>query len=354
MNMRRKSLRLIVPGVMYSYVHFVTEVLSFFFLYSIVGDSFMLWLAPFIYDILAFVPQILIGAISDRFAKIPFGVIGILLLTFGLVLFNMNNALPILLIVAIIALGNACVHVNGAEVTLRYGKGKIAPAAVFVAGGSFGVITGKLLANSISIWPLLIMAATAIPFIIFVEKYRRQTENIKVPCSKYNYSSTEVATWLIAITAAFVVAVRGYIGYGIPTSWNKTVFQAIMLFSFMGIGKALGGILVDTIGIRKTAYISMLGALPFLILGDSIMTISLIGVMFFSMTMAITLAILVSAFPETPGFAFGITTVGLALGVLPVFFFRINSLVINAIMIIVASIICLFVTLKITRKEKNE
>ena len=342
-----------MPGIMYFYVHFVTEVLSFFFLYSIVGDGYLLWLAPFVYDILAFVPQILIGVISDRFAKIPFGIIGILLLVFGLILFNLNVALPTLFIVAVIALGNACVHVNGAEVTLRYGNGKIAPAAVFVAGGSFGVITGKLLVGSIPVWPLIILAITAIMVIIFAEKYRRQTESMKAPCSKYNYSSTEITAFIIAVAVAFVVAIRGYVGYGIPTSWNKTVFQSILLFSFMGIGKALGGILVDNIGIRKTAYISMLGALPFLIFGDSNMTISLIGVMFFSMTMAITLAILVSAFSKTPGFAFGVTTVGLALGALPIFFFRIDDVAINAIMITVASIICLFIILKITRKEKK-
>lgn len=148
----------------------------------------------------------------------------------------------------------------------------------------------------------------------------------------------------------FVVAVRGYVGYGIPTSWNKTIPQTILLFSFMGIGKVLGGILTDMIGVRKTTYISMLGAIPFLLCGDNNMVILLIGVMFFSMTMAITLAILVSVFPETPGFAFGITTVGLALGSLPIFFFRIESFVVNSIVVVVSSLICLAILLTITRK----
>lgn len=352
-NMSRNSLNPIILGVVYFYVHFIAEVLCFFFLQSIVGDSFILWLAPFVYDILAFIPQILIGVISDRFVKIPFGMIGILLMVVGLCLFGLNGALPAMLVVVIMALGSACIHVDGAEVTLRYGKGKIAPAAIYVAGGSFGVAIGKSLAGSIQIWPLLILALTAIPVIILAGKYRRQTADIDVPCRQFDYSSKTVAVWLIAIAVAFVVMVRSYIGYGIPTAWNKTALQMVLLFSFMGIGKALGGILTDKIGIRKTAYISMLGALPFLVLGNDNMIISLIGIMFFSMTMAITLAISVSAFPKTPGFAFGITTVGLALGVLPIFFFRIDNMIINIVMIVVASIMCLFIIEKIARKEKK-
>lgn len=351
--MRRNSSHPVMLGIMYFYIHLVAEVLCFFFLYSIVGNSFILWLAPFVYDILAFIPQILIGAISDRFVKIPFGMIGILLMIFGLCLFGLNSTLPVMAVVIIMALGSACIHVDGAEVTLRHGKGKIAPAAIYVAGGSFGVVIGKLLAGSIQIWPLLILAITTIPVIIVAGKYRRQTENVDVPCRQFDYSSKTVAVWLIAIAVAFVVMVRSYIGYGIPTAWNKTALQMVLLFSFMGIGKAFGGILTDKIGIRKTAYISMLGALPFLVLGNENMMVSLIGIMFFSMTMAITLAISVSAFPKTPGFAFGITTVGLALGALPIFFFGIDNMIVNTVMIVVASIVCLFIILKITRKEKK-
>ena len=69
------------------------------------------------------------------------------------------------------------------------------------------------------------------------------------------------------------------------------------------------------------------------------MFISLIGVMFFSMTMSITLAILVSKLKKMPGVAFGLTTIGLFLGTLPVFFIRI-SMIYNIILIVVASILC--------------
>lgn len=351
MSVKQKSSTL--PGIMYFYVHFVVEVICFYFLAAIVGDHFILWLAPFIYDILAFVPQILIGTISDRFDKIPFGVIGMALLMLGSGFLSFGIALPTILLTIIIALGNACVHVNGAEVTLRSSHGKIFPAALFVSGGSFGVITGQLLVGLAQPWILVLLAATTIPVILIAEKYRIESKKENVPCKDFDFANKKVALLTIALLAGLVVAVRGYVGYGIPTSWNKTTLQAIMLFSFMGIGKALGGLFVDKIGIRKTAIISMLAATPFLIFGDQNMYISLIGVMFFSMTMAITLAILVSAFPKNPGFAFGITTVGLALGSLPVFFVKISNVTINSILLIIASLLCLLVILKITRKDKK-
>jgi hypothetical protein len=64
----------------------------------------------------------------------------------------------------------------------------------------------------------------------------------------------------------------------------------------MGFGKALGGIISDLIGVRKTAIISTVGALPFLLFGDNYMIISLLGVLMFSMTMSITLALFFTKF----------------------------------------------------------
>lgn len=83
------------------------------------------------------------------------------------------------------------------------------------------------------------------------------------------------------------------------------------------------------------------------------MIVSLIGVMFFSMTMAITLGILVSVLQKTPGLAFGFTTIGLFLGTAPIFFFKILDFKINILMIISLSLLCTFLLSKILNKEKE-
>jgi len=151
-----------------------------------------------------------------------------------------------------------------------------------------------------------------------------------------------------------VVIIRGYMGYGIPTTWNKTTIQAILFYFTMGFGKALGGIISDAFGIRKTVIISTVLSIPFLCFGDNVMIISLIGIMLFSMTMAITLGILVSALKDTPGLAFGLTTIGLTLGTFSIFFVNITDNIINISMIISMSLICTVILLKLLKKnDKN-
>lgn len=325
----------IKTGYMYFYIHFIVEVACFFYLSRVTNNSNFIWIIPFIYDGLAFVPQSIIGYISDKYPKINMGLIGVILLVISYLIYGLTN-ITIYLSLITLCLGNAFLHIAGAENTLKTSKGKLSPAAIFVSGGSFGVITGRLLAKS-SINPLIMLLPilSMIPFIILANEYVDNNSNTK----EFNYVKENINPGLVIIIAVLVVIVRGYMGYGIPTSWNKTVEQTVIFYCIMGLGKALGGILSDLFGIRKIAILSTIIAIPFLCFGDNLMIISLIGVMFFSMTMAITLGILVSVLKDTPGLAFGLTTIGLFLGTAPIFFIKVN-MTINIIIIIIASILC--------------
>ena len=101
------------------------------------------------------------------------------------------------------------------------------------------------------------------------------------------------------------------------------------------------------------AVISTLAAIPFLYFGENIMIISLIGVMFFSMTMSITLAILVSVLKKAPGLAFGLTTIGLFLGTVPIFFVKITNPIFNFGLISVMSLVCMIILLFILDKKEE-
>ena len=339
--------RHITIGILYFYIHFVVEVICFFSLTKVFGNNVLLWLVPFMYDFLAFVPQSIMGYISDKYPKFKGGLCGVALMILGLISYYIINNFYIS--IALIAIGNAFIHVNGAEVTLRTSDGKMSPSAIFVSGGSFGVVTGKVLGRmAIPYWALIPFALTMIPFIIKADRYKKVDK-----CENFNYHNPKVPSMLIIALATLVVIVRGYMGYGIPTSWNKTTIQLIMLFAFMGTGKALGGILIDKIGMRKTALISTLVAMPLLIFGDNIMVISLIGVMFFSMTMAITLGLLVSVLKRNPGLAFGFTTIGLFLGTAPIFFYKVVDPITNIIIIVSTTFLCLLILLLIIRKDKK-
>ena len=341
-------------GYLYFYVHFITEIICFFLLYRIKGDSCLLWIIPFVYDALAFVPQSIFGYFNDKYPKINLGLLGVVIITLALPIYFILRT-PYLSIVTV-CIGNALLHVSGAEVTLRSSNGKLASPAIFVGGGSFGVITGRLLASTnVSYLLIVLFSLTMIPFILLAEYYKKDTLNDKNPCKNFNYHNKNMNVKLVILFAVLIVIVRAYMGYGIPTSWNKTTLETILLFSIMGIGKCLGGIMCDLIGVRKTAIISIVGALPFLLFGDKVMLVSLIGIMMFSMTMAITLGILVSTLKKTPGLAFGLTTIGLFLGTAPIFFFKFTTVLSNCILITILTVICLIMALKIIPKEaKND
>lgn len=334
-------------GILYFYVHFITELVCFYYLTNVIKLPTLCFIVPFIYDGLAFVPQSLIGYISDKYPKINMGIIGMFLLFIGIIIYIFK--MPWYMSLIAISFGNAFLHISGAEVTLKSAKGKLAPSAIFVSGGSFGVITGKILSKMISPYFILPLIISIYPFILLSKYYLNEKEDN--PCKYFNYQNKKVKPYVIIILMVMIVIVRGYIGYGIPTSWNKTLMETIFLYVIMGIGKALGGIFADKFGVRKVGIYSTIFAIPFLCFGDHYMYISLIGILLFSMTMSITLTLLTSLLNKKPGLAFGLTTIGLYLGTLPIFFININSVLINCTLITIISLLCSFIMAKTIRKD---
>ncbi len=329
-------------GLLYCFAHFSVETACFYYLYFNLNIGAYWWIIALLYDAFAFLPQSLIGIIADKLPKICYGVIG-----FAMVLIAM--LLPFgWFSVIIIALGNALIHVDGAEKTLLNSGGKITPNALFVGGGSFGVITGRLLGKLYNsymiIIPLLLILLSIVFLLVFTydKKVAQNPENetdkiISVP----DVANDKIPEALLTLIIIFAVAVRGYIGYAIPTGWSVNNFHLIILYSYMGFGKILGGIATDKLGYKKATIISIVGALPFLLFGNTFPLISLTGVLLYSMSMPITVGIIYSKFPTSPGFAFGITTIGLFIGSAPEFFFSLPNLITQQIVVAILSIIVL-------------
>ena len=334
-------------GLLYFVIHLLVEITSFYIMTGYFKSPFV-WGLSLLYDFAAFVPQGFFGYLRDKGIRINFALVGTILTSLSLILmFFDSNAF---LVTAIVSLGNCLVHIHGAELTLRTSPGRISPAAVFVSGGSFGVVIGKLLSTHLCgiPWVLGLNLLTFVPIMI---AERIQADGGEENLRQYRFSNDKINSIVVILLATFVVAVRAYMGYGIPTSWNKTEIQMIALYFCMGIGKGLGGILTDRIGIRLTALISTVGALPFMVFGENLMAVSLIGITFFSMTMAVSLALIVSRLQRHPGVAFGFTTAGLFLGTLPFFFFRVHSVLTNCIIITLLTIPCVVILWIICRKK---
>ena len=96
----------------------------------------------------------------------------------GFICFGLDLVNPYISIL-FVALGNAFLHVQGAEITLRVSAGKLAPSAIFVAGGSFGVVTGKLLGTTVGVlntWRS--QGRNPIPFIRWGNRIRYRREDV--------------------------------------------------------------------------------------------------------------------------------------------------------------------------------
>lgn len=316
-------------GVLYAVIHFAVEAICFTRLYSAFDTGEYWWLTALAYDALAFVPQSFFGILTDRYPKIKAAPSGFFLMTLSL--FPVGRICGMLLL----GLGNALVHIAGAEATLRGANGKCAPAGIFVGGGSFGVITGQLIGKSGGIKTLLIPAVLCAAGFILTAIMPTYCE---LKSGGFNEASGRLSPPLITALMFVTVAARSYVGYAIPTAWNKTAWQTVMLFVCMGIGKILGGIAADKFGSKNAGTASLILSLPFLLCGNRLMAVSLIGVLFFSMTMAISLGVLASVFNDQPGFAFGITTVGLFAGSLPAFFIKPASMTAHIITVSVLTI----------------
>ena len=336
-----------IIGLLYFLVHFILETTTFYIV-SFYTKSEYFWYMAVLFDLFAFVPQALIGTISDKYRKINFGLIGVILTTTAVTLLKLEA--HYILVLTFLTIGNCFIHVHGAEATLRTSNGKMFPSALFVSGGAFGIITGKLLAMH-NITPLIVIIVNIISFLIilYTKKYQLSEDT---NLNKYNYANSNMNIKIVILLAVIVVAVRSYMGYAIPTGWNNTLYKTILLYCFMGVGKVTGGILIDKINIKMAAIISTVISLPFILFGNSHMIISLIGIMFFSMTMPVTLAIIVSELKTNPGLAFGLTTTGLFVGSLPVFIYRITSVSLNYITLTILTIISIIILYKITDKRR--
>ena len=361
----------------YAYVHFAMEVLCFFFLYRVfsVGSVLNWWTVAFLYDTLAFVPQSIVGSVVEKYPRFSPGKFGSVLLILGAALgifashgfyapyspeMSTATGMPAVLTafagLVILSAGNAFLHIAGAFATLRASEGRMSESGIFVGAGAFGVITGRLLGQGTGrVWVPFLLMAVAFAAVCLIDAGADKASYDERPCLHDTAADRPVAV-IVAVLAA-VVAVRSYVSNGIPTDWNKTKVQLVMLFVAMGLGKMAGGVIADMVGAKLAGVVSCLLAIPFLLAGADIMWVSLIGIALFSMTMAIALGGMVSVMRRNPGTAFGVTTFALFFGTLPVAFFGVPGRSTCTVLIIVMSLASaagLMFTLKGPERVKNK
>ena len=337
--------RSVKTGIKYFFVHMCVEIICFHLLRYYYPIE-LAGIIALIYDFFAFVPQGIIGEYIKKHKKLPYESIAHIFMLMSIFLVASSFRVVHIIGYIFLAIGNALLHECGAIATVADGEGKIFPAALFVSGGSFGLVIGQTLGiYQVSLYVLII------PIILSWVLTVTTKDSIRAGLfPELKSTNPKVNPVIVLLAVLAVTAVRSYIAYAIPTSWKKELWQTFLLFFIMGFGKALGGYVSDRIGARKTALFSTLSAIPFLIIGDNIMVLSVIGVCLFSMTMSITFEMALSILPRNPGLAFGVTTIGLFAGTLPAFFVQFSS-VVNIVLVIVLSVLCFVILYRTLEKR---
>lgn len=333
-------------GFLFLIFHLCIEVVSYALFY-LKFKSHMVTFFVILYDFFAFCPQLLVGDFYNRNKKTNIGLIGAAFFVAAILLAKFDNFNIYLLSVLLLAIGNAFLHVCGAVATASVSQNKIFPSSLFVAGGTFGIIIGRYLANiKINTYYLFIPILIIVFISIFTAKRwcKSKVESINVDIVNKKYSFA-----VILLIAIIVVMVRSYMGFVIPINWKSEFYHSILLFTFLGIGKAIGGLLCDKFGYKFVVTISTLLCVPFIIIGKDFMFASLFGMLLFSMTMSVTYAMALSIIKNNPGVAFGVTTIGLFLGAVPVFFIKFDALT-SMVLVVLLSLVS-YILLNISLKN---
>ena len=329
----------------YGTVHAVVDFCCAALLYSFVGKVEILNLIQLVilYNILAFGLQFIFGFIADKSKQAEnFAILGCLFLIAGIFIWN-NPMLTVILI----GIGNALFHVGGGIVSLNMGNGRAKLPGLFVAPGAIGLFLGtlcSLIPNFNKIW-LSILPLISVGLLLFTPV---PNEKQKIYENKANIPIYSIIVLLILIS----VCIRSFIGLSYDFSAKENIYLMIIMVTAVAFGKAIGGFLADKFGMYNTAVIGLLLSIPLLKYGYN-PYLAIVGMFCFNFTMPITLTSLANMMPNYKGFAFGLTTLSLLIGYLPIFLeYKISQSMLY-FEIILISVIITAIALKLYEKLFN-
>lgn len=302
----KKTAIISIYGTVHCVVDFCCAAIIYYYVNK-VDISFLLQLV-LIYNILAFGLQSVFGYIQDKIHKPDiFAIFGCIILILGIFLYKNPIASTILL-----GTGNALFHTGGGVIALETGNGRANLPGIFVAPGAIGLFLGMFWSKTVSINNLFLIILPLIS-IIFMALVKPEKDEQVIYTNK---SSTPV--YLIIVLLIFSsVCIRSIAGLSYEFTGKDNLLLLISYILAIAFGKALGGIFADRFGFFNTALTGLLLAIPLLKFGN-IPQLAILGMFFFNLTMPVTVTALANMMPDYKGLAFGLTTLALLAGALPV------------------------------------
>ena len=267
-------------------------------------------LGVFLYNLLAFAAQPLLGAVCDRFPRRPWAALGCLTVAAGALLGCLSLGWGA---VVLCGLGNALFHPGGGRDALVSSPGTLWQGGVFVSTGALGVALGMFWGTA---FPRPWMAGALAALLGLCALFCWKTPLSQPERRAAIPGASSLPFWWVVGLALGSVALRAFVGGAVPLPW-KTGLWALAAAAAAFLGKAAGGFLADRVSPRLAGVGALLLSLPLLCLGWAHPLPSLLGLLCFNMTMPVTLGAVTDKLPNAPGLAFGLTAQFLFVGTLP-------------------------------------
>jgi len=271
------------------------------------------WWYVVLYNLLAFPLQAIIGLYADHAGGRWRGALAApVLLAFPLVLLA---PLPVPVRVTAIGVLNGIYHVVGGITAIRASRGRLGRLGLFTAPGAIGLAAGILLqgagivfAASSAVLGALLLSARAMPT-ADDERHAAATTPIEAFPPLAGLSAL-----LLPVMVLLSVVCRGIGGGAALYPWKTGLLAPLLLATVIAAGKAAGGYASDRWGALPCAAVATLIAALLLPFGHVGPLPALLGQFFVNCTMPVTLFLLIRAWPQNPGMAFGMAAGALYVG----------------------------------------
>ena len=330
----------------YSTIHFIVDLACAILVSNLVtqkmGINMNLFIAILLYNFFAFAVQLPIGIVADKINKNAMcSAIGCILvaIAFGCANFGIISCI-------IAGIGNAMFHVGGGIDVLNISDKKAAPSGIYVSTGAMGIFLGG---KSVSIGfnkyyiVILILLISSLALFWLYKQIKDKVKNEKVIIPEI--SKNEI---IAIICLTITVVIRGYVGLILSFEWKSSFILALISIFAVVFGKMLGGIIGDKIGFMKISLLSLIISAILFVFAFNNSILGILAILLFNMTMPITLIALSNILFNNKGMAFGLLTLALFIGAVPVFFGYTNAVFtpIGLLTITLVSAIILYIGIK--------
>lgn len=330
----------------YSIIHFIVDFSCAILVTNIItpylNTTLSVFLAIVIYNFFAFAMQLPIGIIADKISKNALcSMLGCILVAFALIVRNLG-----IWSCLIAGLGNSMFHVGGGIDILNISNKKATLPGIFVATGAMGIYLGgqSIFLNFDKVYliiMILLISALLLLWLYDTIKDKVHNEQMIIP-------KLDIVAIISIICLVITVCIRGYVGLILAFEWKSNLILAIISICAVVFGKMIGGIIGDKIGFLKTAVFSLILSSIFFIFAFDNSILGIIAILLFNMTMPITLTILSNILFNNKGMAFGLLTLALFIGAVPVFFgyTRLMFTQLGLFLLTIISLISLYIGIK--------